>query len=422
PQDAALQDIAEYLLCSLMGNSVPTQSLNLKQDCVMISRTVLQDIISDPLFHIHDAPIETIGEEMNRKGYSLWLAVEVLCYPAPFSDNRAVKKLSPHVVDAPPTVCRSITDESCQKAEEFITQALALRKEKNYRAAIEYLERAKKLFEVKGDVRSPRDDQLSCEKKDPPQKHERTHVEHIRILYEEARFSKHRKDYHNAIEILEKAKAYIATNIPGGATMEQEKVVELQFDIYQQLGECYTHTGDIEKAREHFLVAQRLKPKSELPLVGLAIAIMQENRFNEAERLFRDALELNRHSDKALAGLGLVLQRAGNPEESLAMYRKAMESNPTNLTALMGLVQTAYATNQLNIAIDYMKEYLLHFPANTEILYCLAGTYYKQEDYDKCREVLEQIFIFNPSHAEARNLLTMLDHVQGYTYAQCRTA
>jgi len=211
-------------------------------------------------------------------------------------------------------------------------------------------------------------------------------------------------------------------NTEGGAVMEHTSLEELQFDIYQQLGECYTFTGDIDKALEHFHTARKLMPTSEQPLIGIGTSLIQQKKFLEAEQCFHEALALQPHSDRALAGLALVSQEAGRITESLSLYRQAMDENPTNLTALMGVIQTAYALERFDTAITYLRAYLEHYPANTKILYCLAGTYFKQQQYEKCREVLDQLFIFNPDHPEARELLTMLQRAQGYSYAQCNSA
>mgnify|MGYP001768349161 CR=1 FL=1 len=127
--------------------------------------------------------------------------------------------------------------------------------------------------------------------------------------------------------------------------MHNNSVNDVQFDIYQQLGECYAHTGDLEKAKEHFAVARSLKPESELPLIGLGVAVLQTRDFENARRYFQEAIVKNPNSDKAIAGLALVLNGSGRTRESLEHYRAAMDIKPINLTALMGVVQTSYALN-----------------------------------------------------------------------------
>jgi len=205
--------------------------------------------------------------------------------------------------------------------------------------------------------------------------------------------------------------------------MEPIQEGNLKFEIYQELGECYTHTGDIKKAVEHFTEAAGIDPTSERPLVGLGIAVLQEHRYSEAHSYFNKALDLNRNSDKALCGIGMALAGIGDSEEALGMFRKALDIDPGNITALMGLVQSTYSLELLGIAEKYLKGYLALYPGNVKILYCLAGTCFKQRKYDECRKLLETIFIFEPEHHDARELLLQIDNNQkGCSYGHCQNS
>jgi len=205
--------------------------------------------------------------------------------------------------------------------------------------------------------------------------------------------------------------------------MNQSNNEQLAFEIYQEFVECYTQINDISKAIEHFDHASQILPESERPFIGLGVAVLQQNRVDEAKRYFKKAVTLNSNSDKAAAGFAMALFNNGEINEALIRYRVAMDINPTNMTALLGLVQCAYTLNMLDTAVEYLHKYLEHYPANANILYCLAGTYYKQLKIRECREIIDRILLFKPQHEEALALLQKLEEgPENGTYEQCQNA
>ena len=67
--------------------------------------------------------------------------------------------------------------------------------------------------------------------------------------------------------------------------MKKASKDEVLFEIYQELGECYTHTGNIEKAVQHFEMAIKLGPVSERPYIGMGVALLQQNSADEAKNI-----------------------------------------------------------------------------------------------------------------------------------------
>ena len=186
--------------------------------------------------------------------------------------------------------------------------------------------------------------------------------------------------------------------------MEDSECNKIKFEIYQELGECYTHTGDIEKAIVHFQEARVINPESEKPLVGLGVAVLQHNNIKEAKTYFKKALAINPNNDNALTGLALAYSNNGSAKKGFTKYQEAFQINPGNKTALLGIVQYAYSVRQLDVAVEYLKKYIELFPGNTKMLYCLAGTYFKQNKLSDAKGVLENIFIFDPANSDAHEL------------------
>lgn len=205
--------------------------------------------------------------------------------------------------------------------------------------------------------------------------------------------------------------------------MEHLSTENLKFEVYQELGECYTHTGDLEKAFVHFETAKSLDPCSERPYLGQGVAELQKNDIDSAKESFNRAIALNPNSDKALAGLAMALTSAGDNEEALTVYQKALDLDPSNKSALLGLIQSAYGFLRYDVAENYLNRYLALYPGNVKILYCLAGTLYKQNKMPDALEVLERIFMFEPDHPEANSLLDMIARQTSDSgYAKCENS
>ena len=205
--------------------------------------------------------------------------------------------------------------------------------------------------------------------------------------------------------------------------MEYTGNENLKFEVYQELGECYTHTGDIEKAFKHFEEARLIDPESERPFVGMGVAEMQKNDLNLAQDHFSRAIEMNPNCDKAFAGLAMAKTSIGSNEEAFDLYQQSLDIDPSNKAALLGLIQCAYSFQKYDVAVNYLNKYLDHYPGNVKILYCLAGTYYKQNELARAKEILERIFLFEPHHAEAVELNELIckEHEKNL-YAECENS
>jgi len=86
----------------------------------------------------------------------------------------------------------------------------------------------------------------------------------------------------------------------------------------------------------------------------------------------------------------------------------------------MGLMQCAYSFQNYDVVVEYLNKYLEHYPGNLKILYCLAGTYFKQDKFIEAKEIIERIFMFEPDHIEASNLNELVKkELENNSYSGC---
>lgn len=191
----------------------------------------------------------------------------------------------------------------------------------------------------------------------------------------------------------------------------EEKAIDnrIQFEIYQELGECYAHVGRRDEAVEHFEKASILNPQSERPFIGLGVMTLQGGDSLKAQEYFLKAVGLNPNSDNALTGLGMALSTNGSQAEGLARFQEALDLNPENMPALMGLLQSAHILDQLPIAERYLRKYLELHVADLKVLYCLAGVCFKLGKYKEAREAAGRILIFEPENRDALSLMEKIE-------------
>jgi hypothetical protein len=85
--------------------------------------------------------------------------------------------------------------------------------------------------------------------------------------------------------------------------------------------------GCIAESEAIFEALMAVRPESELPVVGAAMARLGAGQPEEAVRLLRDkALKINPASDDARSMLGLALRLAGRSAESQAVLRELAET------------------------------------------------------------------------------------------------
>jgi predicted Zn-dependent protease len=105
--------------------------------------------------------------------------------------------------------------------------------------------------------------------------------------------------------------------------------VEVRSELVQQLmeiGYLASGGGMPSEAATVFAAVEAVRPTSELPLIGAAVARLNARRADEAIALLRQALAKNPDSEYAAAFLGLALKQAGMSQASEDILRQVVSS------------------------------------------------------------------------------------------------
>ncbi len=182
--------------------------------------------------------------------------------------------------------------------------------------------------------------------------------------------------------------------------------------VLADLGDCLAQMGEPAEAERVYREALGENPCEGRAMVGLGVlALLGDGdgvggagRREEAALWFRAALARDDRDAAALCGLGLVLRKGGDPSGAFDLYRLALEADPVNLPALHELVTSAYELGRLGEAEERLAGYLMHRPADVNILFTLAGLRFAAGKRDDALEALDRLEAFAPGYDGALEL------------------
>lgn len=194
---------------------------------------------------------------------------------------------------------------------------------------------------------------------------------------------------------------------------EDKKIEQINttqhYEVLQELGDCYTFTGELGKAKSCYEKAASLVPDEPGPHVGLGVVALQEEFLAEGQAAFEAASRLDRNCSKAYAGLAIVEQQRGNHRQAFEMYLKCLDIDPENLTALFGLLQTCCHTDSYGKIIHHLEEYLNRHPGDTSLMFTLAALYMKDSRLKESKVLLLDILSLDGNNADAAGLLNEVE-------------
>jgi tetratricopeptide (TPR) repeat protein len=182
---------------------------------------------------------------------------------------------------------------------------------------------------------------------------------------------------------------------------------QLDYEINNELGECYLFMGELDKARDYYNKAAGSNGNHPDPYLGLATIEVQEGNLQSARQLYAKAAKIE-ENDKSFAGMGLIEMENGSREEAYGHFVKALKLNPENMIALFGLVQVGHLMERVEEILPYLEDYLRLDPDNNEVRYSLAGSLYQLNRLEETREHLERILQSDPEHQAGRELLDQI--------------
>lgn len=141
------------------------------------------------------------------------------------------------------------------------------------------------------------------------------------------------KEPDNRTALFMKGYIYKETGDTMSAVTLLRKVCDLYSDYepaFEELGILYATHHD-PMAVEYLATALRLEPTNTNAMYALAMYYQETEEYAEAEKLYRQMLDVNPNSSDALNNLGWLEKEVyGDMDRALEYFTKALEANPNN--------------------------------------------------------------------------------------------
>ena len=148
-------------------------------------------------------------------------------------------------------------------------------------------------------------------------------------------------------------------------------------------------------------------------LIAQGQAAIEAGKLSEAEKAFRDAVNLDPGSAGAQFGLGNVYIRQGQLAAAETAYRAAVNGNPDMASAHLNLGVVYYQMEQLSKAEEEFSAVLRLAPNDAQALYLLAAVRIQGQQYADAEKLLNQAKLAQPDLAEVYYGLGALYKLQG---------
>jgi len=220
-----------------------------------------------------------------------------------------------------------------------------------------------------------------------------------------ARLHRLRNEHEQAADVLRKLLA---------AQPDNEQAVE-------QLAQLMLDIGDHRQAIN--LLAPRVQRNPSSALLGLlGEAYTQAQDFTGAEETFRRALEVNPREPGPRRGLAQALNQQNKHEEAITEYERLIEIDPDDAESYLRLAQIYRKQRQLDDAEEALLQARERAPGNLEVIYNEAMLYEAQGRFDDSIRVLSDAVTrvkANPARlVDSRRTLAILYEQLGRLYRE----
>jgi len=178
--------------------------------------------------------------------------------------------------------------------------------------------------------------------------------------------------------------------------------------LWFTLGNLRCQVKDYSGAETAYRKALRTTPDHAATLRNLAIALIKQNRRQEAVKPLTRALKSGGMGADLLLWLAEIhLKERQDVEASLATYRKALLLAPDNPDVRVGLIIALRHKGNMEEAVRTAEQALKVFPFHTRLTTLLADSLIRKGDYGTATDLLEMLRILGI--ARPADLLALAD-------------
>lgn len=142
-----------------------------------------------------------------------------------------------------------------------------------------------------------------------------------------------------------------------------------------------------------------------------AARFMVQGRYPEAEKRFRNALEVCPNHPETWHNLGICRSQAGNNAAAITAFRQATKYNPYFVNAWSNLGMLLLQSGKINEASDCFDQGIAADPSYPKCYLGKGNVYIFRGDYARARQYFELALQKDPNYAAAREALRRLAQI-----------
>jgi tetratricopeptide (TPR) repeat protein len=167
---------------------------------------------------------------------------------------------------------------------------------------------------------------------------------------------------------------------------QMQKGKEEDLDVISTMVGMYQRAKKFEQAQNLLNNATRRFPNEEQVYFLQGSLYEKQKKYDEAEKAFRKALELQMDDPAVLNYLGYMFAERGiRLDEAEVMVEKAVQADPTNGAYLDSLGWVYFKQNRLELAEEYLKKAIIFVNNDSSIHDHLGDLYFKTRRYEEAR-------------------------------------
>ncbi|HEX4159691.1 MAG TPA: XrtA/PEP-CTERM system TPR-repeat protein PrsT [Rhizomicrobium sp.] len=205
-------------------------------------------------------------------------------------------------------------------------------------------------------------------------------------------------------------------NVPAGNRPAKTESIVRSYRGMAEMG-----LNEVDRARTMFADAERLDPKSPLPLMGEMRLLTQQRQLDAAAQKADEVLKLDPRNSDALDAKGLLFAMRGNIDAAMQQYAAALATDPHNLRALVDRAGLEVGRGKLAAAETDLAAIRKAAPGSVMAIHLQATIDAQRGKYRDADVLLERLRgamnSFPPIYllaAEVKFRLNQLDQADGF--------
>ncbi len=178
------------------------------------------------------------------------------------------------------------------------------------------------------------------------------------------------------------------------------------------LNEYYNKNGNYEEAENTIRQALSYYPEDPNLLHLLGLTLLNENRYKEASKIFKEVLELKPYSAPVYSNLGTASALLVDYSASVEAYSNAINIVPDYLLALNNLGLAHLYNNQPEEVIITLTRSIEIYPGDPAPWINIGSALFKLGDYDSAIKILNHALTLSPAANDIDEVNELINEIK----------